>query len=244
MLVTIQPRQYRRTCPGQDTAFGDPVPMTDDLQSRLEQLIEQWHRATAPGPKAKLLQQILSTMDRSGKLWRGPGVARDLYEEALQNNWLWFTTHLNEYDPTQATVMHWFNRYLKWSISELQRQRTREDKYRYQPRPDGAISSVENLAVPEPEESEDFQTSLKRIKCCVADHQRQLRRRSMRGRTDVSCDRIMAALLERVEQASSAEALSDIFAQLAADWQLDRDTLRRFCSSSCFKLLRQLCQPN
>ena len=77
----------------------------------------------------------------------------------------------------------------------------------------------------------------------------------MRGRTDVSCDRIMAALLERVGQASSSntlsdsnalsdsEALSDIFAQLAADWDLDRDAFRRFCSSSCFKLLRQLYSP-
>ena len=94
MLVTTQPLQCRRTSfdPGHDATFRVPVPMTkDDLQSRLERLIQQWRGATAPGSKAKLLQQILSTMDRSDKLWRGPGVPRDLYEEALQNNWLWFT---------------------------------------------------------------------------------------------------------------------------------------------------------
>lgn len=246
MLVTTQFLQCRPTSLGlnQGKAFRVPVPMTnDDLQSKLEQLINQWRGAMAPGPKAKLLQQILSAMDRSGRLWRGPGVPRDLYEEALQNNWLWFTEHLAEYDPAQATVMHWFNQYLKWSISDLQRRRTREDKRRWQFQPDGAISTVEDLAAPpveEPEEAADFQSSLKRMKHCVSDHQRQLRRRSMRGRADVSCDRIMTALLERVEQAPSSEALSDIFAQLATDWQLDRDSFRRFCSSSCFKLLRQL----
>lgn len=221
--------------------------MSDDLQPQLEALIEQWRRSAAPGPKAKLLQQILSAMDRSDKLWRGAGVPRDLYEEALQNNWLWFTTNLAKYDPSRATVMHWFNQYLKWSISELQRKQAREHKRRWQPQAEGAVTSVEDLAAPpiSSEGLEEFSKSLKRVKDCVSDHQRQLRRRSMQGRPDVSCDRIMAALLDRIEQTAVTQAADpgDMFAQLAADWQLDRDVFRRFCTSSCFKLLRQLYTP-
>ncbi|MEM9267204.1 MAG: hypothetical protein AAGA46_16935 [Cyanobacteria bacterium P01_F01_bin.13] len=217
-----------------------------DLQDRLKQLIDRWRETSAIGPKAKLLQQILSTMEQSGKIWRAPGVSRDLYEEALQENWLWFTTKLTRYDSDKASVMHWFNQYLKWKISDLIDKQIREEKRRWKPAPneDGRLPTVEDLSHEHTAAvAVGFKVNLNRMKACVSHHHHQLRRRSMRGRADVSCDRIMAALLERVEQSAASEDLSDIFAQLAADWHLERDSFRRFCSSSCFKLLRQLCQP-
>ena len=222
----------------------------DDLQNKLEKLIEQWRKTSHPGLKAKLIQEILSTMQKSGKIWRAPGVSRELYSEALHDNWLWFTKNLNQYDPTRASVMVWFNRYLEWAISNLIRLEVKDREKRWNPpiNDDGTPRSVENisqeqLAVDARHEpaGQGFHTSLNRLKRCVACHQPQLRQRSMQKRNDVSCDRIVAALLERVEQAPSSAALSDIFAQLAAEYQLDRQAFRRFCSTSCFRLLRQLC---
>lgn len=222
----------------------------DDLQNKLERLIEQWCKTSHPRLKAKLMQEILSTMQQSGKIWRAPGVSRELYNEALNNNWLWFTQNLNQYDAARASVLVWFNRYLKWKISNLIRAEVKDRKNRWNPpiNDDGTPRSVEDIghgqlavdAWREPA-GPDFHTSLNQLKRCVACHQPQLRQRSMQKRNDVSCDRIMTALLERVEQAPSSAALSEIFAQLAAEYQLDRHAFRRFCSTSCFRLLRQLC---
>ena len=81
MLVTKQSIRLS-SGPGYDTAFRAHKPMTtDDLQRQLEPLIERWRHETSVGPRAKVLQQILSAMNRSGKLWRGPGVPRELYIE-------------------------------------------------------------------------------------------------------------------------------------------------------------------
>lgn len=203
----------------------------DDLQGRLVQLIGQWRKTSALGNKAKLIQKILSMMEQSGKIWRAPGVPRELYEEALHNNWLWFMENLANYDINKSTVMYWFNQYLKYEISNL-----RKKVKPWYPIDENTMGSHDD-------KDNSFQSNLDRIQRCIDKHQSQLRQRSMRGRTDVSCDRILTALLERVEQAPSSEALSDIFAQLATDWQIDRTAFRRFCSCSCFKLLRTLCPP-
>lgn len=199
----------------------------DELQSQLELLIEQWRQAISAREKAKRLQMIVSLMSRSEKLWRGgSGTSRDVYQEALQNNWTWFIANLANYDSSRATVMHWFNAYLKWKILDLQKP-TKSSK----------------IDLYESSESSGFSTSFNQMKRCIHGHQPQLRRHAMQKRIDVSCDRIMAALLERVEQAPSSQALSEIFAELANEWQLERDAFRRFCTTSCFQLLQKIC-PN
>lgn len=218
--------------------------MVDDLQNRLQHLIGQWRAASDHRQKAKLQQRLLSSMDQSSRIWQSPGTPRDLYEEALQENWLWFIDNLANYDSSRASVMVWFNQRLTWRISDLQRQRYREAQKLWQPVPniEGQVLTVEDLSSEYSQQSSSsnaFQIRLSYLKRCVGDHQQQLRRCAMRDRPDISCDRILAALFEQVDQAPSSTALSDVFAQVAARWQVDRNAFRRFCSSSCFKLVRQ-----
>lgn len=66
--------------------------------------------------RQKRLNLLIVKMQRSRQIWNAPQMPRNDYQEALQKTWLWFCQHLDRYDPTQASVMTWFNNRLKFTI--------------------------------------------------------------------------------------------------------------------------------
>jgi hypothetical protein len=98
--------------------------MTDSLDHSLQQLLAEACQAPAHSvARQKVLTRFLALVERSGKLWRGAGIDRDLYAEALNETWLYLLNRIETYDPSRAAVMTWINFHLKNKLKDGQMAR-------------------------------------------------------------------------------------------------------------------------
>ncbi len=70
------------------------------------------------------LNEIIYRIQQSGKLFRGDGVPNR--EDALQETWLYFCRNIDYFDPEQANVFTWLNKYLHYRLLDCHRQFSQE----------------------------------------------------------------------------------------------------------------------
>ncbi len=71
----------------------------------------EWQRQTS---------RFVRLVQKSGKLWRAPGVDRDLYHDVLAGVWSYVLENFHKYKPELGAVMTWINNRLKWDIKTAQ----------------------------------------------------------------------------------------------------------------------------
>jgi DNA-directed RNA polymerase specialized sigma24 family protein len=116
--------------PPHDPLTCDPLtraPLTRDP-------LTEWAIAASCHPigsvaRQKLLTQLVSAVQQSGRLWRGGGVDRDDYDEALQKTWLYVCRSIEKYDPDRAEVMTWINNHLQWRLRDIPIAQTKTQKH-------------------------------------------------------------------------------------------------------------------
>ncbi len=102
--------------------------------------------------RQQLLNQLISRMQQSGKIWLGGEVIPQYYEDALQKTWFWFCKNIENYNASQASVITWFNSHLKFRILDV-RQEIAEEKKRRATKSEheelNFIDPVDNLPAPD-----------------------------------------------------------------------------------------------
>lgn len=202
----------------------------DALEEQLQQLVQE----TCGHPRGSLarqkkLNQIIGTIQQSGKLLRGIGVPD--YEDALQQTWLYFCRNLCEattgdrYNSEKASVTTWLNAYLKCRLQDI-RQQVAEKKATRAIAPlsdrDESLDAIDNIASPP-----SPPPMLEEIREWVMQEGSKLRRIHLRDRPDINCQ---VLILRRLPPETSWEELAKEFGVAIA-------TLSSFYQRECFPRL-------
>jgi hypothetical protein len=198
----------------------------------LEHQLQQWAMAAGQHPlgsleRQRLLTQLVSAAQQSGKLWRGDqrdDRARDDYSEALQKTWLYICRNINVYDPSKAGVMTWINGYLKWRLKDIEIARAKAQKDQapiYDQDDNDPISQIPALPAPS--------TLLTDLQAWLDQDAPQLQRIHVKQRPDLHSQWLIAQRL----------LLECPWKDLAATTKCPIPTLSNFYQKKCMPLLRQ-----
>ncbi len=204
---------------------------TDDLNEQLNQLIKE-ARMHLPRSleRQKLLNEIVGKMQQSKQIWRGWGVVEELYEEALQVTWLWFSKNFCNYDLERGRVMTWFNKYLKFRIRDLcvaaaeAKKKHNSTQKLYD---DDEVSDlIDNI--PDPVGNSDPLSILEETWKWLEQHKSELSRIHLRDRKDINAYSLILCRLPTEEKT---------WGELAKEFGVSTSTLSSFYQRKCFPLL-------
>ncbi|NEP57064.1 MAG: sigma-70 family RNA polymerase sigma factor [Symploca sp. SIO2G7] len=206
------------------------VMYTDNLNEQLNQLIKEARMYLPRSLKRqKLLNEIVGKMQQSKQIWRGWGVVEELYEEALQQTWLWFSKNFCNYDLERGKVMTWFNKYLKFRIQDLCVEAA-EEKNKHNTtqlyNDDEVSDPLENIA--DPAGNSDPLGILKETRKWLEQQKSELRCIHVRDRTDINAYNL---ILYRLPTADKT------WEELAKQFGVSTSTLSSFYQRKCFPLL-------
>lgn len=209
--------------------------------------------------RRNLIPVLLTQLQNSGKITTCiPNLPAELYSEALHETMLWFCEHLDEYDPTRASPVVWFNRNLFYAASKIKRSHYRKLPNKFtaseqNAQLQGAPDAYE-LLIQEAEHQilEDLYDWVRQ------DPSGQLKQTALRDRLDLNAQTIIKAVLDHIYKlislskasaqlyemfAEPAPAASIAFEQptdltqllthLSSRWQYPYDKLRRFWREQC-----------
>ncbi|MEB3292380.1 MAG: hypothetical protein VKJ24_04405 [Synechococcales bacterium] len=199
----------------------------------LNQLVLQACRyPPASVERQKLVHELVVAMQNSGQIWRAMNMPRADYHEVLQETWLWFCPNLDQFDPTQAQVMTWFNNRLRFKIQEHYRRlkQWHDRTLPLEPSP-GQEGRAMELADPRNfwHKLEDAAIWQDRDEW-LAKNQTSLRRIHIRQRLDVNCYRL-------IPQRFTPEPIP--WKQIAIDDGISEAVLGAFFQRECVPLLRE-----
>jgi hypothetical protein len=167
-------------CPVRVRAMNEPL----DIQLRqmiitllaLPPKTPEWRRQT---------NRFVRLVQQSGKLWRAPGVDRDLYEDVLAGVWGYVLENFHKYKPELGAVMTWINNRLKWDIKTAQSKSWEELKRRltdFSSDGDDRPSRIDRL-----ESNADGGVQLEQILRCWWDAKAQTQALHVQHRPDLNC---------------------------------------------------------
>ena len=180
---------------------------------------------------------IILIMQHSGAIWRGSTAPED-YVEALARAWKWFSERLNDYDPTQASFVTWFNNKLKFLILDvIEEKKAREQ--REQPLESG--EDAQSIVVPDPRPSvvvaQIFYEQV--VDLVQRDPGHNLRRCYMHNNLHVTCQKVISAILQ-----SQPVSPNIPWERLSHQFEVDPVSFRNFCNDTAFPRFRQFCQQH
>jgi hypothetical protein len=207
------------------------MPDTDDFHQSIGRLVAQI--LTYPPDSAqrrRLLNQLVRRVMQSGKLWKE---YKPYYGDALQQMWEYCLTHLEEYDPSRASVTTWLNYYLKKRLRYFRDRSYRELNRRatpYTTSEDKDLDPLDRVSAPEDIEPviDIWQHTLKWVE---TDPDGILRATCFRKRPDINAQTLF------LKRFPSETPWKDI----AADFDLDEaetKDLPKFYNRKCLPLLR------
>jgi hypothetical protein len=98
-----------------------PRPMNEPFDRQLRDLISAILRLPVKTPEwRRQTNRFVRLVQQSGKLWRAPGVDREIYYDVLSNVWVYVLENFHKYKPELGAVMTWINNRLKWDIKTAQ----------------------------------------------------------------------------------------------------------------------------
>lgn len=71
------------------------------------------------------LSLLLYSINYSEKRYRGTNIPSEMYNDALQETFLYVCNNIEKYDPARSNIMTWFNTRLFWSVRELYQHKRR-----------------------------------------------------------------------------------------------------------------------
>jgi hypothetical protein len=105
--------------------------MNDPIDAQLRELIATILSLSPKTPQWRHHRnRFVQLVQKSGKLWRAPGVDRELYADVLSNLWIYVLENFHKYKPELGGVMTWINNRLKWDIKTAQSKYWEELKRR------------------------------------------------------------------------------------------------------------------
>jgi hypothetical protein len=217
-----------------------PRTMADSLDRRLQELLAQACACPAESVARKqVLTQFVAVVEDSGKLWRGAGGDRDLYAEALNENWLYLLQRIESYDPGRATVMTWINFYLKNRLKDVQMARQKSLNRKIDWGDETGLNPWETLPDPHSnpwatveEVSEQPGENLLEIIDLWLKADRSLRRMHVLDRPDINGAVVIADRLPPPKR----------WKQMAAELNAKPETLTNFYYKRCLPKLRSFLQ--
>lgn len=207
------------------------MPTSDDFHQSINRLVAKI--LTYPPDSAerrRLLNQLVRRVMQSGKLWKE---YKPYYGDALQQMWEHCLTHLEEYDPSRASVVTWLNYYLKKRLRYF-RDRTYRDLNRratpYTTSENKDLDPLDRVSAPEDIEPilDIWQQTLKWVE---TDPDGILQETCFRKRPEINAQTLF------LKRFPSETPWKDI----AADFDLDEaesKDLPKFYNRKCLPLLR------
>jgi DNA-directed RNA polymerase specialized sigma24 family protein len=201
----------------------------DNLHQRLQQLVA---KALSYPPRSlqrrQTLNEIVRLVTKSGKLWQEN---TPCYQDALQQTWLYFCRNLEQYNPTQGSVITWLDTYLKWRLQDS-RQEQKQEKERtvfcHLPQVEDTIEPIDNLpAAPDiPLILEDT------YEWVNSDPDGELARIHVKGYPNMTCQ---VLILRRLPPETSWRAI-------AQEFGVPLSTAANFYQRECLPRLRKFAQ--
>jgi hypothetical protein len=192
------------------------------LERQLRTLTQQTCACAQGSPeRQRCLDQLVRAVIASGKLWRRGNIPESDYQDILQKSWIYFCQNLCEattaqkpYDPNQASLITWFNAYLKKRLLD----------YWLNQQPQAPPEHWEAVAPAEPP------PVLAEVMDWLEKEQRALVRVHVRDHPELNCKTL---ILRRLPPPTSYKAL-------AQEFQVAETTLQSFYQRECLPRLRQL----
>ena len=129
-------------------------------EESLEEQIKNLVTETRQHPQGTIqrqrgLNRLIPMIQRSGKIWKDSSPD---YEDALQATWEYFCKNLSAYDPQKASVITWFNNYLKWRLLDQRIERQKQINIFVKPDKNDVIDIIGIIPSPEnhPDSEEDL----------------------------------------------------------------------------------------
>jgi DNA-directed RNA polymerase specialized sigma24 family protein len=198
--------------------------------------LAQWAVAAGRHPigsleRQNLLTQLVSTVQQSGRLWRGGGVEPDDYDEALQKTWLYVCRNIEKYDPARAEVMTWINNHLQWRLRDVSIAQVKTQRHiqSLRPRnPDDDAQDQEDPICQIPARSEPS-SLLSELQEWLEQEALILQRTHIQRRPDLHCQRVIHQRL----------LLECPWKELSLQVNCKVPTLSNFYQKKCLPLLRR-----
>ncbi|NET80614.1 MAG: sigma-70 family RNA polymerase sigma factor [Moorea sp. SIO1F2] len=101
----------------------------DELEERLQQLaLEAQQHSPQTRGRRLALTRLIHMIQTSGRLSRRRyDTPQEVYDEALQETWLYVFKKIDTYKPT-APVINWINSVLKWRLIDAKKRHTKQGR--------------------------------------------------------------------------------------------------------------------
>jgi len=201
--------------------------------------LRQLARETCQHPPGSLerrrgLTKIIREIQRSGRLWQEN---TPYYEDALQETWKYLCRNLCEantgrrYDPEQATLVTWLNKYLKWRLHDYLMKQKEEEARKYSPNNQEEGNNTDPLNnLPAQPDVPPIQEEARRW--AETDPDGKLRCTCHRRHPEINCQVLILARLSLPQP--SWKELAEEFNNV-----VDKSTLNRFFDNKCKPCLRE-----
>ena len=227
---------------------SDPKVVEEEAESELSDrqlLYKQLHSLVAQASqhppdgfaRKRYLSQIVTKMKNSCLIWKNHR-NEPFYEDALQEQWVFFCSNLCEartstqYDRDRSNPITWFNNCLKWRLRtsaqkivlENQRRASIETIFK-----DG--ETLERMAVTEAVDDSQIIESIEYfqlVKNWIDTNPNGVLSQHVRGRKDVTCQVILKSL-------SSGQT----FGEIATNFNCSYSTLKGFYNNKCRPLVEE-----
>ena len=195
----------------------------ESLEEQLKNLVvETCQHPQGSFERQRELNKLIRIIQRSGKIWKDSSPD---YEDALQKTWLYFCLNLSAYDPKKASVITWFNNYLKWRLLD---QRI-DEKEKTKIFVDNVTADGSDIfdKVPSPESKQDLWTFV--CTWIKNDPDGKFKGKTMPSRTDIN------AQIVCLQHLCDGKTWQNLSIELRINYQ----TLTTFYKRHCIPLLKE-----
>lgn len=218
----------------------------EELRRLIQQIKELPKRSS---DRRNLITTLITKMQASGKITACiSGLSRDLYSDALSETLLWFCEHLDEYDPSRAGPITWFNCNLFYTACRIRKAHYQQlpDKFQATERDkwlQGGSDAHDSLV-----REAEHQTLEELYSWVQKDPTGQLRRTALSDRLDINVQVMLTAVLMHIRKLRSLNRapaqlydtfaeqptdLAELFKMLAVRLKCEPEKLRRFWREQC-----------
>ena len=209
------------------------APTMTDLSS----LVLEARQYPAGSPqRQRILTDVIRQIQRSGKVWRDYQIPVDQYQEALQMTWICFCKNIEQYDPTRANPITWFNNMLKFKIKDVQRRVMQQEQhlkrnFSYSASADETLDLIDRQPAPAIDRSEEM---LQDLYNWLQEQRSNLMQKTIRNNPKIN---VYLLIIRRLptEYQMSWQALSQEFG-------VSVPTLSSFYQRQCIPVLREFGQ--
>jgi hypothetical protein len=215
--------------------------MNDPLDHQLRELIIAILSLSPQSPEWRHKRnRFVWLVQTSGKLWRAPGVERDLYNDVVSEVWFYVLNSFHKYKPELGGVMTWINNRLKWDLKTAQSKSWEELKRRLTDfgvddadRP----SLIDRLAA-----KTDGGVQLEQIMHCWWQAQAQAQALHVQHRPDLNCYEFFQDMLGLSCEPDTRFERRDrpSYRTMAEYYNAPLPTIASFWTNKCLPLVREI----